>query len=129
LDDFEIARSDDWDGRGAPAIQDDVLRLAENIVQTYGGSEHIVEVTPGRDGSLSFVWDEGGNYIYIDVGPGDTVHLFYDLNGMKWEGVSTSRDLRLKTQLRRAFARYTPRVQTFVWKTDTSNFAYSQQAA
>lgn len=104
-DDYEHARLPNWDGRGSIALTEDVLALAENIINKFGTTDNLVEVTPGRDGSLSFLWeDERGSYIYLDVGPSDTVHLYSDVIGRsKWEGVSVADDKRILAQLSGAF--------------------------
>jgi hypothetical protein len=104
---YQFATEEDWDGQGAKAVSRHVLQLAERLVSRYGGTEHLVEIAPGRDGAISFVWDDGrGNYIYLDVGPDDTTHLYYDVVGeAKWEGVSVASDPAILSRLRRAFAR------------------------
>jgi hypothetical protein len=101
---FAYALNPGWDG-DAPPIAQSVVDLAERLLGRYATTTHLVEVSPGEDGSLSFVWnDEGGNYIYLDVGPGDTVHLYCDLaNGSKWEGVSVASDARILDRLTQAF--------------------------
>lgn len=104
--DYQFATEPNWDGQGAKALSLPVLRLAEQTISRYGGTDYLVEVAPGRDGSISFVWDDNkGNYIYLDVGPGDTIHLYYDAVGeAKWEGVSVASDPALLSRLRVAFA-------------------------
>lgn len=63
-----------------------------------------VEVTPGRD-TISFVWsNKKDKYIYLDIGPKDTIHLFYEITGEpKWEGVSIAGDPVIHSHMRRAF--------------------------
>jgi hypothetical protein len=104
-DDYEFALIPNWDGRGAVAVSGEVRQLAVQLIQQYGGLAHLVEVAPGRDGSLSFTWDDSrGNYVYLDVGPRNTVHLFYEgIGSPKWEGVSISSDTRIFNHLVRAF--------------------------
>jgi hypothetical protein len=89
----------------APPVAQSVVDLAERLVGRYATTEHLVEVSPGEDGALSFIWnDDKGNYIYLDVGPGDTVHLYHDLaNGSKWEGISVAADARILDRIARAF--------------------------
>ena len=102
--DFAPAMLPGWEGN-APPLRQAVVDLAERLLSRHATTEHLVEVSPGNDGSLSFVWnDEVGNYIYLDVGPGDTVHLYYDLaNGSKWEGVSVAGDERILERIAGAF--------------------------
>src|ERR1700693_5957039 len=102
---YEHALTGNWDQRGAAALSRRTLDLADELISRYATTEHLVEVTPGRDGSLSFVWDdENGRYIYLDVGPNDTVHLYYDVIGEpKWEGVSIASDPQILGKLARAF--------------------------
>lgn len=102
-DDFEFAMSAEWSG--SARLTDEVVRLAQSIVSRFGGSRHLIEVFPGKDGSLSLIWDDdSGNYVYLDVGPGKTVHLYYDVVGApKWEGVSVAGDPRLVEHMDRAF--------------------------
>jgi hypothetical protein len=108
---FDYARMNNWDGRGAVALSPMVERLAERLISKYAGVFHLVEVAPGRDSSLSFIWDDyRGNYVYLDIGPSDTVHLFYDVVGEpKWEGVSVASDPRVVDHLTRAFQFLRPR--------------------
>src|SRR5450755_191332 len=77
---------------------------------------YLVEVSPGLYGSISFVWDdEKGNYVYLSVGPNDTVHLYYDVVGIpKWEGVGVgvASDRQLREKLSRAFRFLHPIAQT-----------------
>src|ERR1019366_5773431 len=86
------------------ALTQDVVDLAERVTGPLPGSQYVVEVTPGRDGSLSIVWDDNaGNYVYLDVGPKKTIHLFYDVIGHpKWEGVSIEGDPEINEHLTRA---------------------------
>lgn len=104
-DDYEHAMVPNWDGSGSIALTTDVLARAEDLINRFGTTDHLVEVTPGRDGSLSFVWDDDcGSYIYLDVGPNDTVHLYSDVMGQpKWEGVSVADDQRILVRLSSAF--------------------------
>jgi hypothetical protein len=104
-EDYEFAMFAGWDGADVVVLAPEVLALAERSIGGYATTDHLIEVTPGKDGSLSFVWDDDqGNYIYLDVGPGDTVHLYHDLvRGPKWEGVSVASDRRILDKLTRAF--------------------------
>jgi hypothetical protein len=87
---------------------------ANSLVPRFGWANHLVEVAPGRDGSISLIWDdERGNYIYLDVGPNDTVHVFCETVGeAKWEGVSVASDSRIVDRLRKAFAKLYPHLPT-----------------
>jgi hypothetical protein len=104
-DEYEHARLPNWDGEGSAALTEAVLRIADALIDEFGTTDNLVEVTPGRDGSLSFVWeDDRGSYIYLDVGPNDTVHLYSDVIGRpKWEGVSVADDRHILAQLAAAF--------------------------
>jgi hypothetical protein len=106
-DEYEYAMEPNWDGADANALTPSVERLAADLIDEFGTTKHLTEVTPGRDGSLSFVWDdEQGSYIYLDIGPNETVHLYHDVTGgTKWEGVSVARDPQILRQLRDAFHR------------------------
>lgn len=131
-DEFEFAGHDNWDGRGATAVSKSVLRLAERLIERFGGIAHLVEVAPGRDGSLSFVWDDGrGNYVYVDVGPGDTIHLFYELVGEpKWEGVSVASDRDIMYRLGHALgAIHNARRLGFVFAPSRTSAGYQLCAA
>ena len=105
-DEYEYAMVPNWNGSGAIALTPRVLDLADALIDGFGTTENLVEVTPGRDGSLSFVWEDArGSYIYLDVGPNDTLHLYHDVPGQpKWEAVSSADDPRILEQLARAFA-------------------------
>jgi hypothetical protein len=125
-DDYGFAMHEKWDGRSAKALSSTVVARAERLVVRFAGLRHLVEVAPGKDGSLSLVWDDGaGNYVYLDVGPDDTVHLFYDVLGKpKWEGVSVATDLRLLAQMAAAFEFLRPRQapQFIAPRADTANW-------
>jgi hypothetical protein len=40
-----------------------------------------IEISPGPDGSVSFVFRKGEAYAYVDCGPRDTLHVYHDLPG------------------------------------------------
>jgi hypothetical protein len=124
-DEYEFAVSDNWDGRGAKAVSRSVIALAERLINQFGGprgTDYLVEIAPGRDGSLSFIWDDDrGNYIYLDFGPNDTVHLYYEpADEAKWEGVSVADDPRIIDQLRRAFTQLYPSQVVFRFERATT---------
>jgi hypothetical protein len=103
-EEYVRAHIPNWDGAGALPLMVAVQDLAERLIDKFGTLENSVEVTPGRDGSLSFVWeDNDGRYIYLDVGPNDTIHLYHDVIGLpKWEGGSVASDSRILEQLAQA---------------------------
>lgn len=102
---YDFALSPNWDGEGAKAVTRQVVNLARRIVDKYGSPRSLQEVAPGKDGSLSFIWKDGaGNYTYLDVGPGDSLHLYYEqAGGLTWEGVSVASDPKILEQLAQAF--------------------------
>jgi hypothetical protein len=104
-DAYEYAMVSNWDNDGALALAQEVVRLAARLIKQYGTLEHLVEVGPGQDGSLSFVWeDDQRNYIYLDIGPNDTVHLYRDVATQpRWEGVSVASDPHILEEISRAF--------------------------
>jgi len=104
-EEYHYAFQENWDGAGSVALTQNVLESAESLIESYGTLDHLTEITPGRDGSISFVWeDEDGKYIYLDVGPRDTIHLYYDLGPeLKWEGVSVESDPRILARIENAF--------------------------
>lgn len=104
-DEFVFAMRPDWWPGGSVALSAAVIDLAERLIENYGTLENLTEVAPGRDGSLSFVWDDhAGNYIYLDVGPNDTVHLYRDtLAGGKWQAVSVASDSRILQEIEQSF--------------------------
>jgi hypothetical protein len=97
------------------AITQGVIDLADQLLCQYASDSHLVEVSPGLDGSISFLWDdEKGNYAYMSVGPNDTVHLYYDVVGTtKWEGVGVASDQQLRAELSRAFRFLHPIAQAY----------------
>jgi hypothetical protein len=101
---FEFATVPNWDGVGA-ALTEAVIDLADHLICRYASGRHLVEVSPTLDGALSFLWDDdNGNYVYMSVGPNDTVHLYYDVVGLsKWEGVSVASDGQIRAEMERAF--------------------------
>jgi hypothetical protein len=103
--DYVYAMVPNWDGDAAVALTQQVVNLAGQLVERYGTTENLTQITPGVDGSLSFVWeDRRGNYVYLDVGPGDTVHLYHDIIGNPtWEAVSVASDPRIIAQLAKVF--------------------------
>lgn len=69
---------------------------------TYDPQTTRIEITPGKDGSLSFVLERAGAYAYIDCGPGDALHVFSILPGQsKFEfvGLMTSPELLNQLEL------------------------------
>jgi hypothetical protein len=104
-DEFAFAMRPDWWPGGSVALSAAVIDLAEQLIENYGTVENLTEVAPGRDGSLSFVWDDhAGNYIYLDVGPNDTVHLYRDtVADGKWQAVSVAGDRRIRQEIERSF--------------------------
>ncbi len=104
-DEFAFADVPNWDGAGAKRLDSPTIELAQDLVSRFASTDYLVEVCPGKDGSLAMTWDDDdGNYVYVDVGPGETVHLFYDVVGLgKWEGVSIATDPRMVAQLTSAF--------------------------
>lgn len=124
---YAYAMQPNWDGRGAIALTPAVIDLADHLIKQYASTDHLVEVAPGRDGSLSLVWDDGGgNYVYLDVGPNDTIHLFQNIiGGPRWEGVSSARDPRIHREMARAFGFLHPAQQAvirLVSGTNSSNY-------
>jgi hypothetical protein len=103
---YEFAMVPDWDGPGTVALSSKVISIAEKIIESYSTLDQLVEVGASRSGSISFIWtDADEKYIYLDVGPNETVHLYYDVTGEKWEGVSVASDPRILGKISRAFAR------------------------
>jgi hypothetical protein len=104
-EEYSHAMRPGWADANAIALTRHVINLAEWLIDRFGTTDHLTEVAPGRDGSLSFVWDDqSGNYIYLDVGPGDTVHLYRDtIADGKWEAVSVAADPRILAEIDRAF--------------------------
>ena len=114
---FEFALVPNWDGLRSVRLTDQVVRLADKFISDYAGEKHLREVGAGNDGSLGFVWDDGaGNYAYLDVGPSDTIHLYYDIVGTpKWEGVSVADDPEILGHMRKALA-FTEPAATIVYR-------------
>jgi hypothetical protein len=110
--DYSFAMAPNWDGGGAVELTRDVVKLADRLVREFASTSCLQDVTPGNDGSLSLTWDDGqGNYVYLDVGPGQTLHLFYNVIGHpNWEGVSVASDRRILEQMVRAFGFLRPRM-------------------
>lgn len=104
-DEYLYAMNPDWDGEGAIPVNDNVIALAEGLFNKYAGQESLLGITPGKDGSLSFLWDDhSGNYVYLDIGPNQTIHLYFDvIDGSHWEGVSVADDPEIHKYLRKAF--------------------------
>jgi hypothetical protein len=104
-DDYAYAMVPNWDGDAAVALTQQVVDLAGQLIERYATTENLTQVTPGIDGSLSFVWeDRRGNYVYLDVGPGDTVHLYHAIIGIPtWEAVSVASDPRIVAEFAAAF--------------------------
>jgi hypothetical protein len=102
---FEFAMAPNWDNGRGVAITPAVIDLADYLLSRYASENHLVEVGPNLDGSISLLWDDNnGNYVYLSVGPNDTVHLYYDVVGLpKWEGVGLASDRRILDELKRAF--------------------------
>ena len=106
-DEYIYAMTPDWDPEeeGSVAVTQNVINLASDLFNKYANYSHFRRITPKRDGSISFIWDdEEGNYVYLDVGPGETIHLYYDVvDDGKWEGVSSASDPQIRAHLKTAF--------------------------
>lgn len=99
---WEYATVSNWDGEGALPLTSDVIARAQRILNA-GNPRPPDEVSPGIDGSISFVWRSSVGYVYLDIGPNDTIHLYYDGRNGKWEGVSIEGETELENHLRKAF--------------------------
>jgi hypothetical protein len=104
-DEFAFAMVPNWDDGQGVAVTQSVIDLADDLVCRYASEDSLVEVSPNLDGALSFIWDDdGGNYVYLSVGPNWTVHLYYDVIGLpKWEGVGFANDTQVLDEMKRAF--------------------------
>lgn len=111
-DEYLYAMSSDWDGEGSKPVTESVVKLAEDLFNKYASHESLLGITPGKDGSLSFLWDDNsGNYVYLDIGPNQTIHLYYDvIDGGRWEGVSVADDPAIQTYLKKAFKCLAPKI-------------------
>lgn len=103
-DQFDFALSPNWDGENSPAICQAILLRANRMLTSLGEHMHkyIAEVSPSPDGTLSIIWDNReGTYIYLGIGPGETMHVYYQLrDGRSWEGVSLASDATLDNNLK-----------------------------
>ncbi|QKD03350.1 hypothetical protein EB235_19070 [Mesorhizobium loti R88b] len=109
-EEYDFALVDDWDGNNAKAIAPSTLRSMQSIISEFGTWDHIVEISPGRDGSISATWEDGnGHYVYLSIGDDKTLHLYNGDNGQKkWEGVSLVTDRRILARLQEAFSYWRP---------------------
>lgn len=101
---YDFAFQTNWDGRGAVSLDRQVVDLASTILQRHAEDLEPTDITPGSDGSLSFTWeDRHGNYVYCDIGPRDSVHVYHSVRGDRpWEQVSVASDAALLSQLANA---------------------------
>jgi len=107
VEDFDFAMTPNWDGEGARALSRLVINLARMFLDRFGPADAQLDVAPGADGSLALTWGDGHSYMYLDVGPNDTVHLFYDVVDLpKWEGVSVASDGRIHAEMARAASHF-----------------------
>ena len=106
IDELSYATQNNWDGAGALPLCDGVLNSASQIWSRYANLFEPEEVTPGKDGSLALVWEKGRTYVYVDIGPGKALHLYYDAPTGKWEGVGSIKDRRLAGRLDLAFKEF-----------------------
>ncbi len=90
-DDFSFACSPGWDGKDSPRLTDSLISTIRELFQRLGAPTPS-DIYPGKDGSLSFVWESGAQYIYCDIGPDDIFHLYYNINNQKFEQVSKLQD-------------------------------------
>lgn len=89
-DDYDFAKSPNWDDEGSVAIADDVLTNAETLFDELPRLPPPSEVSPLADGALSFVWDTSSGYLFLSVGPGRVLHVYYDIPYFgKWERVTS----------------------------------------
>lgn len=99
---FDFARVPNWDGRDARALTNKTVSDATALL-TDVGADAPSEVAPGRTGSLAFVWENGKNYVYCDVGPDGRLHVHHSLDGQQpWEAVASVEDQELVDHLRDA---------------------------
>jgi len=96
-EEYEIARKPNWDEAGAEPISDNVLNNAETFLSQFPSLPPPAEVSPLSDGALSFVWDLSTGYLFLSIGPGTVLHVFYDVPKLgKWERITSldNRDVR-----------------------------------
>lgn len=104
--DVDYTSQPNWDGEGALKIDRLVIELAAATCERFAHDVLPDEIIPGSDGSLALVWDQSENYVYLDVGPGASLHLYYKSNVGKWEGVGNADNPTLQHQLKQAFRRF-----------------------
>lgn len=82
---YDFARVPNWDGKGAVALTDDVIKLADRLAAEYASAEDLVEVKPWPDGSIVLIWEDESkqNLVRLAVGPAEKVHLSYKVLGHK----------------------------------------------
>lgn len=111
-EDYEDARAPNWDEAGASAVSDDVLGASQAIMADYPSLPAPTEVAPLADGALSFVWRLSAGYLFISIGPGNALHLFYDIPKLgKWERITTLDNADARSRLRSAVTEITQAAQ------------------
>ncbi len=80
-----------------------VVELAAVTCEQYARGILPDAIIPGSDGSLALVWDQLGAYIYLDVGPKASLHLYYKSPFNKWAGVGSPSNPTMKQNLGIAF--------------------------
>ena len=60
---------EDWDGLGAKAPSEEIIRSAEFLVQSlrHGGLPAPSRVVPGLEGAVIFEWQDQSTYLEIEV--------------------------------------------------------------
>jgi hypothetical protein len=101
---YEFALIDGWDGARAMAVSPECLAVLQEILDEMPPMTVWPEVGPLTRGGINLVWNEGGKYLYLEVRNDGAAHLYYNIDGVKWEAVRPVRDREIREKLFKAMA-------------------------
>ena len=78
-------------------------------------------MTPLVRGGLNLLWKQEGKYLFLESRNDGAIHLYYDLDGSKWEAVRPVNDPELNINLTSAFLKF--------WGTNLSYIAMHARSA
>jgi hypothetical protein len=82
LDKISLLKNN-WDGYNAPAIPIQIINLCKDMVDKF---KHIPEIYPTSRGTIQFEFDNGNNYLELEIFE-DHYEALIDCNGKESEEI------------------------------------------
>jgi hypothetical protein len=76
-----LALPEDWNSYGAGRIDPDAARLALDQLVAYRYCGPLPHVAPTARGGVQFEWNWGDEGVEIEVNPGRSVEILFDIGG------------------------------------------------